>query len=334
MTYLLINQKSFEEVSFENEAELEQAVVQHKKFIFGDDTVLLDYKRKVGTKKSKNTGIPDGFLFDFTNNKNPRLFFIENELESHDLYEHIGPQIMRFYASFETSKRELYKKFSSIIKSDANVRKEIEVQLLKTDYENIDSLLNHILYENRVGIIIVIDEQTEDLNSLLQRLQEKPEVIEIKKYQSNDQIVYQYISFKGVISTGSTGGGKGKKLISLKEVDTIVCAAREDGFKHAFIDNDAWWAVRISPAIIPQLKYLAMYEVNPVSKIRWVAKIKEGGIQPYKNTGKYIINVESKNKIQPIFLDKDVKGMAPQSPRYTIKEKLDKAQKMSDLWYE
>lgn len=84
MAYLLIDQKSFEEVSFENEAELEQAVVKNKKFIFGEDTVLLDYKRKVGGKKSRNTGIPDGFLFDFTNNKNPRLFFIENELESHD----------------------------------------------------------------------------------------------------------------------------------------------------------------------------------------------------------------------------------------------------------
>lgn len=332
MAYLLIDQKSFEEVSFENEAELEQAVVKNKKFIFGEDTVLLDYKRKVGGKKSRNTGIPDGFLFDFTNNKNPRLFFIENELESHDLYEHIGPQIMRFYASFETSKRELYKKFIAIIKTDTNVKKEIDVLLKKTTYENINSLLNHILYENQIGIIIVIDEQTEDLNSLLQRLHEKPEVIEIKKYQSNAQIVYQYTPFKEGISPIEIK--KGKKLLTMKEVDTIVCAAREDGFKHAFLENDAWWAVRISPAIIPQLKYLALYEVNPVAQIRWVGKIKEGGILPYKNTGKYIINIESKSKIQPIALDKDVKGMAPQSPRYTMKEKLDKAQKISDLWYE
>jgi hypothetical protein len=332
MAYLLINQKSFEEVSFENEAELERSVVSNKEFIFGTDTVLIDYKRKVGSRKSKNTGIPDGFLIDFGNSKNPRLFFIENELESHDLYEHIGPQIMRFYASFETSKRELYKKLTSIIKSDNKVKKQIETQIKKTDYDNIESSLNHIVYENRVGIIIIIDEQTEDLNSLLQRLQEKPEVIEIKKYQAGNQIVYQYTPFKEGITSG--GEGKGKKLLTTKEVITIVCAAREDGFKHAFIDNDAWWAVRISPAVIPQLKYLAMYEVNPISKIRWVARIKEGGIKPYKNTGKYIIHIESKKKIKPIVLDKDIKGMALQSPRYTKKEKLDKAQKIGELWYE
>ena len=91
MAYLLINQKPFEESGFENEAELERAVVENKKFIFGLDTILLDYKRKVGGKASRNAGIPDGFLIDFNDTKNPKLFFIENELESHDLYEHIGP---------------------------------------------------------------------------------------------------------------------------------------------------------------------------------------------------------------------------------------------------
>ena len=332
MVYLIINKKPYEESPFENEAELERAVVENKKFIFGLDTILLDYKRKIGSKGSRNTGIPDAFLIDFNDTKNPKLFFIENELESHDLYEHIGPQIMRFYASFETSKRELYKKLNAIIKADKKIKNEFETQINKTDYENIESLLNHILYENQVGIIVVIDEQTEDLNSLLQRLQEKPEVIEIKKFQANNQIVYQYNPFReGLFQPKAK---KGRELLSMKEVDTIVCAAREEGFKHAFIDNDAWWAVRISPAIIPQLKYLAMYEVNPVSKIRWVARIKEGGIKPYKNTGKYIIHIATKKKIKPIVLDKDVKGMAPQSPRYTKKEKLGKVKKIGELWYE
>ena len=122
--------------------------------------------------------------------------------------------------------------------------------------------------------------------------------------------------------------------IPLKEIDTIVCAAREDGFKHAFLENDAWWAIRISPSIIPQLKYIAMYETIPISEIKWMAKIKENGIQSYKNTGKYIVSVEDKKKIGPIKLDKDIKGMAPQSPRYTTYEKLIKAKKISELWYE
>lgn len=102
MSYILIDNKTFEETAFENEDELERAVVNNKKYIFGDETVLIDIKRKVGLKNSKNTGIPDGFLIDFSNPNKPQLFFVEYELESHHLYEHIGPQIMRFYASFET----------------------------------------------------------------------------------------------------------------------------------------------------------------------------------------------------------------------------------------
>lgn len=329
MSFILIDKKIYEETSFLNENELERAVVQNKEFVFGSNVVLLDYKRKVGTKKSRNNGIPDGFIIDFDNSKNPRLFFVENELESHDLYEHIGPQIMRFYASFETSKRELYKKLVTIIKEDINLKKDIESKIKNTIFENIDSLLNHILYENQVGIIVVIDEETEDFNSLLQRLQEKPEVIVIKKFQSNEHIIYEFTPFREGLSNVVSK----KELISLKEVDTLVCPAREDGFKHAFVDNDSWWAIRISPSIIPQLKYLAMYEVNPVSQVRWVAKIKSGGIKPYKNTGKYIVEVEDKQKIKPIVLDKDVKGMAPQSPRYTIYEKLISAKVISELWY-
>ena len=76
MAYLLINQKPYEETAFENEAELERAVVENKKFIFGLDTILLDYKRKVGSKGSRNTGIPDGFLIDFNDTKNPKLFLL------------------------------------------------------------------------------------------------------------------------------------------------------------------------------------------------------------------------------------------------------------------
>jgi hypothetical protein len=63
-----------------------------------------------------------------------------------------------------------------------------------------------------------------------------------------------------------------------------------------------------------------------------MAKIKQNGIQPYKNTGKYIVSVEGKKRIGPIKLDKDKKGVAPQSSRYSTYEKLTSANKISELW--
>jgi hypothetical protein len=330
MAYILINKNTFEETSYNNEEELEKAAVENKQYIFGHDTVLIDYKRKTGAKGSQISGIPDGFLIDFSNSKKPRLFFVEYELESHDLYEHIGPQIMRFYASFETAKRELHKKLIDTIKTDSQLKKEIEDKVQKTPFDNIDSLLNYVIYDNNVGIIVAIDEQTEDFNSLLRRLTDVPEVVVLKKYQSNETIVFQYTPFREGVT--DTHDEKRTKSSDLKEIDTIVCPAREEGFKHAFMENDSWWAIRTSPSLIPSLKYIAMYETYPVSKIRWIAKIKQNGIQPYKNTGKYIVYVEDKKQIEPISIDKDKKGVAPQSPRYTSYNKLLAAKKISDLW--
>jgi hypothetical protein len=141
--------------------------------------------------------------------------------------------------------------------------------------------------------------------------------------------VYQYTPFReGISETVQVKG----KIKGSEEWDTIVCPAREDGFKHAFLENDAWWAIRISPTLIPQLKYIAMYETQPVSQIRWVAKIKQNGIQPYKNTGKYIVYIEKKKRINPINLDKNKKGTAPQSPRYSTYDKLSSAKFVSELW--
>jgi len=117
-------------------------------------------------------------------------------------------------------------------------------------------------------------------------------------------------------------------IIDPIEIDTIVCPARKDGFKSAFLDEKAWWTVRISPNVISKLKYIAMYEVAPVSAIRWAGKIQS--IKPYEDTGKYKIYCSEIFKVGPIKLDLQKK--APQSPRYTKFDLVLKAKKLSDIF--
>jgi hypothetical protein len=332
MPSILIGDKSFEEVPFENEADLESAAISNKRYIFGEDCVYFNYKRRTGAKESRNVGIPDGFLIDFSNSKKPQLFFVEYELESHNLYEHIGPQVMRFYASFETGQRELQLKLTGIIKQDPDLRAELERKIKETPFANTDSLFNYVIFDQNAGIILIIDEQTEDLNSLLRRLSEAPEVIVLKKFQTDDETIYQYDPFREGVAEVETTRRHHARKERMADVDTIVCPAREDGFKEAFLDKSAWWAIRLSPSLIPQLKWIAMYESLPVSAVRWIGKIQENGVKPYKNTGKYIIAVGKKLRIRPIKLDSKKKGAAPQAPRYTTYEKLRSAKGLSDLW--
>lgn len=225
--------------------------------------------------------------------------------------------------------RNLHLKITEFIKTESGLKNLVESKIKQTPFDNIDSLLNYLIYDRNLGIIVIIDDQTEDFNSLLKRFSEVPEVVVVKKYLCGNDMVYQYNPFREGISEKMPMRAQPRDIT---DVDTIVCPAREDGFKHAFLDNDAWWAIRISPTLIPQLRYIAMYETQPASQIKWMAKIKQNGIQPYKNTGKYIVNVEDKEKIGPIQLDKDKKGVAPQSPRYTTLDKLKAAGKISDLW--
>jgi len=118
-----------------------------------------------------------------------------------------------------------------------------------------------------------------------------------------------------------------------KEViqDTIVCPAKEDGFKEAFLGQKAWWAVKLSPERIPDIKYIAMYQSAPISKITYYGDVDK--IEPYKNTGKYKIYLKG----DPIKLKSPVKlgknrRLSPQGPKYSKLEEILKAKSLDDIF--
>ena len=80
-----------------------------------------------------------------------------------------------------------------------------------------------------------------------------------------------------------------------------------------------------------KIKYLAAYQVAPVSAITYVAEVQRP--EKYKDTNKYILYFKSGSlkKINAVGLGKK-KGQAPQAPRYTSMRKLEKAKTLDDLW--
>lgn len=116
-----------------------------------------------------------------------------------------------------------------------------------------------------------------------------------------------------------------------RDWDTLVCAAKEDGFTEAFIKQKAWWAVRLNPQTIDQIKYLAMYQVAPVSQITYYGKIQK--IEPYEETGKYKLFLSG----DPIKLDTPVglgnnHFLKPQGPRYTKLQDILHAKSLDDIF--
>jgi len=115
-------------------------------------------------------------------------------------------------------------------------------------------------------------------------------------------------------------------------VDTIVCPAREDGFKKVFLGEDRWHAIRISAPMIPRIKYIAIYQIAPVSAITWVGTVQE--IKAYQNTGKYEIALSSKRKIRSISLNrgKHAKVRTLQTARYAKLSDLEKAKNLDEVF--
>lgn len=125
------------------------------------------------------------------------------------------------------------------------------------------------------------------------------------------------------------------KHLASTEIDTLVCPAQKKGFKEAFIKKSRWWAVRILSSKADRIKFIAMYQVAPVSAITYLASVtKIEEIKKGKDKGKYMLYLKSKRKIKPIGLKNQPRKMSGlRGPIYTSKEKLEKAKDLDNLIY-
>ena len=111
--------------------------------------------------------------------------------------------------------------------------------------------------------------------------------------------------------------------------DTIVVAAREEGFQNVFLGEDCWFAIRISGGRLNEIKYIAAYQVTPVSAVTHVAEIES--IEPYGDKGKYRVNFLSPAR-QIDHLCEEESDSPPQSPRYANYKRLFNAKNLTELF--
>jgi hypothetical protein len=110
-----------------------------------------------------------------------------------------------------------------------------------------------------------------------------------------------------------------------------VVPAREDGFQEVFLGENRWYAIRMHHSLIPRIKYIAAYQVAPVSAITHWAPVKS--IEPWQDTGKFVVNFAKPAKgISPIPLVPKSRVKALQNTRYTSFDKLQKAKTLNEVF--
>ncbi len=309
---------------YEKESEFEKMIVANVDAILGKDGIYFDFKKLIG-KPKKGATIPDGYYLDLTFHSDPRLYLVEVELHSHDVYGHIGEQILRFGISSDIDKYKIKNLLISAIDSDHDKQNKLKEYFSHSNFSNKNELLDKVIYDNKPAAIIIIDEATEELNNVMGQLTMSTDVIEAQTYVCGEKTLHRFTPFKDEILIDMLDSE------DADELDTIVVPAREDGFNEEFVKNERWFAIRIAGAMLDKIKYIAAYQVAPISGITYIAEVDR--IEKYRDTNKYIVFFKngSLSKINKIGLG-EKKGQAPQAPRYSSYKTLLKAKTLDDLW--
>lgn len=323
MNKILVGNKNFSLYEYTEESEFERDVVNNSKEIFGDNTIYIDVKRKIG---DSIISIPDGYLIDFTFSNFPRLYMIENELAVHDAYKHIGQQLLKFAISYKESGRKIKDFLLKEIEKDEKILTKLNTYIKDKIYRNLDDFLEQLIFNTNVSAIVVIDEITEELDNVLKEIVMKTDILELKKYYNSKEYIYQYTPLHSEIFETNYIDGQ-----ELNKLDTIVVPANKEGFEEVFIRKNCWYAIRISAAMIDKIKYIAGYQTSPISAITYIAEVDK--IEKYQDTNKYVVYFKGKaKKINPIKLVENGKIKAPQAPRYTIYNKLKNANNLDEAF--
>lgn len=306
MKTILLNNEEYCEYNYSEEREFEKDIVGNAKDIFGNKTIYIDVK-KILKAKYKNSSIPDGYLLDYTFDAKPKLYLIENELKTHSIRDHIAPQLVQYAFNYKYNLLEI----KDIILNNLNENmNDIDNIAKNAGYRNADAMISSIISKEDLGIIIPIDDISDELRELKKLFRFNIELLEFKKFFNGKEFLYLYDKFNDDLGLNSNMD------LSI-EPDTILVPAEKDGFKDEFLGHNRWFAVAIGINMIDKLKYIAVYQKNPIKAITYYAEI--ANIDLYKDTGKYIIyfNGEAKKLKVPIPLNPKNPNKAPQGRVYT-----------------
>jgi hypothetical protein len=112
--------------------------------------------------------------------------------------------------------------------------------------------------------------------------------------------------------------------------DVLIVPAQPEGFESAFLNSNAWWAIRVAAKHRPNLRWIAAYQVLPIAAVTHVAEI--ASFEPYGDEGKFKVVFKGPAQAleKPIPFGNAIPG-SMQGPRYCSKQAFDTAATVADL---
>ena len=188
---LFTSNKTYSQFQFDKEADFEREVVLNSKQFFGTNSIYIDAKRKIETKNLGNS-IPDGFLFDLSDKDNPEFYIVEVELAKHDFYNHIFPQVTKFFSFYKNpkSQNDLVEKIFTFINNDNELKNEFKKYLGEKEiYKFVKDTI-----QMSQNILLIIDGEKKELPEIMETYTDTwgkmVKLILIKKFSHNGDKIY------------------------------------------------------------------------------------------------------------------------------------------------
>ena len=138
----------------------------------------------------------DAILLELNGDGKSRLWLVEYELSSHDLYSHVQPQMMGFIRSLRNPQtlRDVQLSLYEEIQAD-EVKKRKFLEFLGQTAD-VFFFLDRVLH-GRCGVVIIIDEVTPQLREVCEELGSHAEVrvVEFKTFRKGDREIYHFNPF-------------------------------------------------------------------------------------------------------------------------------------------
>jgi hypothetical protein len=177
--------KILKKISFEED------IVVSSKMLFGKNTIYINAKKKIDSKSLGGT-IPDGFFFDFGDPSDPQFYIVEVELCEHSFYNHIFPQITKFFAFYKNTKlrKSLVDRIFSTVNTDDALKNEFKKCLGQSE---IYKFLSDII-ESSQNILLIADGQIDELSEIMDTYTDTwgkmVRYLEIRKFYTATDIIY------------------------------------------------------------------------------------------------------------------------------------------------
>ncbi len=183
----------------------------------------------------------------------------------------------------------------------------IENQLERSNHTHLGQILTYSVNQEAKTIIWICKEPRQEHINVINWLNEETDKqiyflkVEAFKIGHSKPAPYFSVICAPTVEVKNIGANKKvsrekktQRINRRKNSDCIIVPARKKGFEEVFLGENQWYAIRMREKYTEQIKYIAGYQVAPISAITYIAEVEK--IVPYKDTGKYLVKFKSKAK--------------------------------------